>query len=115
MRLPNGIQAEVRRILWNSRIAQSPPTVEYRAIMNADDNGVLRCLDKVVRRIACLCSPQHDFGFCFVTDVPPTATDTEEVIKRIGPIRETHCEVSCESGADWRRWFLGLYLGHVTW
>jgi len=32
----------------------------------------------------------HEFGFCFVTDVPPTPERTERVIRRIAHIRETH-------------------------
>lgn len=35
-------------------------------------------------------SRQHDFGFCFITSVPANPTDTEKVIRRIAPIRETH-------------------------
>jgi hypothetical protein len=40
-----------RRTEWNSRIAQTPPTVEYKGIMAEDgqgETGVLSVLDKVV-------------------------------------------------------------------
>ncbi|KAL7418553.1 hypothetical protein Q5752_007011 [Cryptotrichosporon argae] len=71
------------RILWNSKIARTPPTVDYASIMAADpavtDRAVLRWLDKI-----------HDFGFCFVSGVPPTPEDTEALIKRVGNIRHTH-------------------------
>jgi hypothetical protein len=41
-----------RRTEWNSKIAQSPPTVEYRGIADGQkvegEKGVLAVLDKVV-------------------------------------------------------------------
>jgi hypothetical protein len=43
---------QVRRTEWNSKIAQSPPTVEYKGIMTEQagdgEKGVLAVLDKVV-------------------------------------------------------------------
>lgn len=45
----------------------------------AADRGLKKLLDKV-----------HDFGFCFITSVPTNPEDTEKVIRRIAPIRETH-------------------------
>lgn len=33
---------------------------------------------------------QEQFGFCFVTGVPPTPEDTEALVRRIAFIRETH-------------------------
>jgi hypothetical protein len=43
---------QVRRTEWNSKIAQSPPTVEYKGIMTEQavegEKSVLAVLDKVV-------------------------------------------------------------------
>jgi len=41
----------IRRTEWNSKIAQTPPTVEYKGIMAENgqgENGVLSVLEKVV-------------------------------------------------------------------
>ncbi|GMK59333.1 hypothetical protein CspeluHIS016_0703480 [Cutaneotrichosporon spelunceum] len=70
--------------LWGSSIAENPPTVTYDSVMpdkaGADaEKGVMKWLEKV-----------HDYGFCFVTGVPTTATATEELIRRMSFIRETH-------------------------
>jgi len=35
---------------------------------------------------------QHEFGFCFISGIPATPEDTEALIRRIAPIRDTHCE-----------------------
>lgn len=97
---------ENRRIYWNSKIGQSPPTVDYKGIMPAEAQGgksnstILDCLDKVVSRPTLeyrvswtgLLIAQHEFGFCFVSGVPATPEDTEALIKTIAPIRETHCK-----------------------
>ncbi len=45
----------------------------------SSEEGVLRWLTKIA-----------SYGFCFVTGVPPTPTDTEALIRRIAFIRETH-------------------------
>ena len=39
--------------------------------------------------------PQQAFGFCFVTGSPATPQETEALVKRIGFIRETHCDGFC--------------------
>lgn len=45
-----------RRIYWNSKIAQQPPTVGYKGIMSAEGaqggKSISDCLDKVVRDTA---------------------------------------------------------------
>jgi len=106
--------ADSERILWNASIAKSPPTVTYNSVMgdekgNVDEEsaerGMKKLLEKVVSPYAIALSftpvssshcssrlgvPQHDFGFCFITSVPPTPEETEKVIRRIGHIRETH-------------------------
>ncbi|KAF9507502.1 hypothetical protein BS47DRAFT_1377904 [Hydnum rufescens UP504] len=63
---------------WTSSISRSPPTVSYEDVM-VSETAVLTWLEKVYRH-----------GFCFVSDVPPTPEDTEQLIKRIAFIRETH-------------------------
>ncbi|TYJ51718.1 trimethyllysine dioxygenase [Cryptococcus floricola] len=71
------------RILWSSKIAASPPSVSYDGIMDSQversEANILKLLNKV-----------HDFGFCFVTNVPATAEDTKTLIENIAPIRHTH-------------------------
>lgn len=37
---------------------------------------------------------QHEFGFCFISGIPATPEDTETLIRRIAPIRNTHCQPS---------------------
>ena len=68
------------------------------------EKAMLDCLTKVVRYIQtgskllyCQSSLtrrnlQQLYGFCFVHGVPATPEDTEELIKRIAPIRHTHCQ-----------------------
>ncbi|WVW79060.1 trimethyllysine dioxygenase [Kwoniella bestiolae CBS 10118] len=73
------------RILWNSQIAQSPPTVRYDEIMSTEKDGQTsgRAILKLLNRV-------HDFGFCFIHDVPATGEQTKEVIEKVAPIRNTH-------------------------
>jgi len=66
------------KILWGSKILQSPPTVTYEEAMAEDEQGLFKWLSNVDK-----------FGFCFVTGVPPTPEATEELSRRIGFIRET--------------------------
>lgn len=42
------------------------------------------------------CQPdgKDEYGFCFVTGVPVTPEATEELIRRMSFIRETHCTCS---------------------
>ncbi|WVQ81537.1 trimethyllysine dioxygenase [Cryptococcus sp. DSM 104549] len=72
------------------KAAYDPPLLPYKgaedthaAIMDEDqahsERGILKLLNKV-----------HDFGFCFVTDVPQTAEDTKKLIEHVAPIRHTH-------------------------
>ncbi|EMD33487.1 hypothetical protein CERSUDRAFT_118069 [Gelatoporia subvermispora B] len=65
------------KILWGSRIQQAPPTVLYEEIM-AGDEGLFKWLSNV-----------DQFGFCFVSGIPPAAEATEELATRIAFIRET--------------------------
>ncbi|KAG8804006.1 hypothetical protein FRC17_006056, partial [Serendipita sp. 399] len=65
------------KILWSAGIVKDPPTVAYEDVMK-DELGVYKWLQKI-----------DQFGFCFVTGVPPTTEDTEALIKRINSIRHT--------------------------
>ncbi|WRT68900.1 trimethyllysine dioxygenase [Kwoniella shivajii] len=73
------------RVLWNSTIAQTPPTVLYDEIMSEDKEG-----EKSGRAILKLLNKVHDFGFCFINSVPATGEDTKELIEKVAPIRNTH-------------------------
>ncbi|CAL1716008.1 unnamed protein product [Somion occarium] len=66
------------KILWGSKIAQSPPTVSYSEVMEQDDQGLFKWLSNIDK-----------FGFSFVSGVPPTTEATEALVRRIGFIRET--------------------------
>jgi len=88
-----------RRTEWNSKIAQTPPTVDYKGIMAENgqgETGVLSVLDKVVSDTYYQIygtDNEHEFGFCFISGIPATPEDTETLIRRIAPIRDTHCEL----------------------
>ncbi|KAF5367109.1 hypothetical protein D9758_004034 [Tetrapyrgos nigripes] len=66
------------KILWGSKIEQSPPTVSYEEFMANEGHGLHKCLQKIDK-----------FGFSFVEGVPPTPEATEKLAERIGFIRET--------------------------
>lgn len=71
---------------------KSPPVVMYGDVMT-DEAAVLEWLNRVVCYIAFTAEAniaKDRFGFCFVKEVPPTAEDTEGLIRRIAHIRETH-------------------------
>ena len=76
-RLPRAARAavDVPVTLWNSSLAT--PTVEYAAVMNTEA-GVAQWLGRTLQ-----------YGFCIVTGTPATAAATEELIHRVGYIRET--------------------------
>jgi trimethyllysine dioxygenase len=63
--------------------------VAYEAVMpesavkDTAERGVLEWLNKL-----------DEFGFCFVSGVPATTEATEQVIRRMAHIRETHCELN---------------------
>ncbi|QRW18297.1 Serine carboxypeptidase [Rhizoctonia solani] len=59
------------KTLWGSTIQQSPPTVSYEEVMR-NDAGVYKWLQKI-----------DEFGFCFVSGVPPNPKDTESLTRRI--------------------------------
>ncbi|KAJ7583631.1 mitochondrial protein [Mycena floridula] len=66
------------KILWSSKIQQSPPTVTFEEAMHEDDRGLFKWLSHIDR-----------FGFSFVTGIPHTTEATEKLCERIGFIRET--------------------------
>ncbi|PWN27280.1 Trimethyllysine dioxygenase [Jaminaea rosea] len=66
------------KTLWGSGIAAHPPTVQYEEVMSSD-RGVWKWVEKI-----------SQYGFSFVDGVPATPEATEELIKRIAFIRETH-------------------------
>ncbi|KAG8750476.1 hypothetical protein FRC11_010365 [Ceratobasidium sp. 423] len=66
-----------RKTLWGSSIQRSPPTVSYEEVMR-DDAGVYKWLQKI-----------DEFGFCFISGVPPNPEDTEALTRRIAFIRDT--------------------------
>lgn len=66
------------KLHWGAGIAKDPPTIPYEEVMQ-DDVGVWKWLKRIDK-----------FGFSFVSGVPATPEATEELIKRISFIRETH-------------------------
>ncbi|GAA96562.1 uncharacterized protein L969DRAFT_88126 [Mixia osmundae IAM 14324] len=65
--------------LWAANeMQQSPPIVDYASVMSGDE-GLLDWLDKI-----------HIYGFAFVQGVPVSPEATEQLIRRIAFIRETH-------------------------
>ncbi|GLB40713.1 putative protein of unknown function (DUF971) [Lyophyllum shimeji] len=70
--------AEKDKVLWGKKIEKSPPTVTYEEAMSEDDRGLFKWLTNIDK-----------FGFSLVQGVPPTPEATEELVERIGFIRET--------------------------
>ncbi|KAF8633092.1 hypothetical protein AX15_001509 [Amanita polypyramis BW_CC] len=66
------------KILWGSKIEQSPPSVTYEEAMAKDDKGLFKWLSYIDK-----------FGFCFISGVPAIPEATEELSRRINFIRET--------------------------
>ncbi|KAG6307716.1 hypothetical protein E4U45_003753 [Claviceps purpurea] len=80
----NGIQAGDRRhiksVLWSSSITDNPPKLDYDSIMDRTKITGMMNLTNLIKI----------YGFVFVTDSPKTPEATEELLKAIGPIRNTH-------------------------
>lgn len=68
----------IEKVLWGKGIGSAPPTVKFDEVMQSEE-GVLKWVTKIAQ-----------YGFAFVSGVPPTPTDTEALIRRIAFIRETH-------------------------
>lgn len=87
------------KTLWGKTIENHPPTVAYEEIM-AGDAGVWKWVEKIVSKTPTRTLPddmshtcatfQDQFGFSFVSGIPPTPEATEELVRRIAFIRETH-------------------------
>lgn len=73
---PARAAADVPVTLWNAA-SVTTPTVSYDAVMAGDD-GVAQWLQHTLQ-----------YGFCIVDDTPATALATEQLLRRIGYIRET--------------------------
>ena len=91
-----------RKVLWGSKIAKDPPSITYDEVVT-NEYGLYKWLSKIVSSHLVLrfsffpfmdFNTQHTFGFCFVSGSPHTPEATEALVKRIGFIRETHCEIS---------------------
>ncbi|WFD42640.1 trimethyllysine dioxygenase [Malassezia psittaci] len=64
--------------IWGADIATLRPTVSFKDVMESE-SAMLNWLDKIDR-----------YGFCFVSEVPITREATEQLVRRIAFIRETH-------------------------
>ncbi|CAG8983568.1 hypothetical protein HYALB_00009888 [Hymenoscyphus albidus] len=69
---------EDTRVYWGAEIADNPPSVHYDEIM-ASDVGVGVWTEKI-----------RKYGFCYVDGCPVSPKKTEELLRRISFIRETH-------------------------
>ncbi|KAH7927959.1 Trimethyllysine dioxygenase [Leucogyrophana mollusca] len=78
-----------RKVLWGSSISKAPPTITYKEAMDESDRGLYKWLANI-----------DLFGFCLVSDVPPTPGATEKLSERIGFIRETQYGKFWEFTAD---------------
>ena len=67
-----------RIAFFDSSIKNSPPTVEYKQVMESDDG------------VRCWTSKVQEHGFCYVDGCPPTPEATKALLERISFIRETH-------------------------
>ncbi|KAI0784502.1 mitochondrial protein [Abortiporus biennis] len=76
--LPNQQSLSSEKILWGSKICETPPTVAYEDVTASDDRGLYKWISNVDK-----------FGFSFVSGVPATTEATEELVERIGFIRKT--------------------------
>ncbi|KAG6054003.1 hypothetical protein E4U17_004159 [Claviceps sp. LM77 group G4] len=67
-------------VLWSSLITNNPPKLDYGSIMDRTKVTGMMDLTNLIQM----------YGFVFVTDSPKTPEATEELLKAIGPIRNTH-------------------------
>ncbi len=75
---PARVAVDVDRVLWDrALIAEQWPTVQYREVIDGDD-GVAAWLSRVAT-----------YGFCIVEGTPVTVEASQELIRRVGYIRET--------------------------
>jgi trimethyllysine dioxygenase len=79
-RRPTSARAAVHYepVLWaGDTINSGAPTIEYDEVVSGDD-GVVAWLKKVLA-----------YGFCLAVNTPPTAEATEDLLRRVGYVRET--------------------------
>jgi trimethyllysine dioxygenase len=79
-RRPASARAAVNyeQVLWNGpMINAQTPTIEYDEVMSGED-GVIAWLRKTLA-----------YGFCLAVNTPPTFAATEELLRRVGYVRET--------------------------
>jgi trimethyllysine dioxygenase len=112
-----------RKVIWGSKMVQSPPTVKYTDVMSGNDSGVYQWLSNIVGFLFSSSSGrsltywQDRFGFSFVSGVPVSPEATEELSTRIGFVRETQCmngalPLLLESDRYHRWQVLGVYFRH---
>ncbi|KAM4056305.1 taurine catabolism dioxygenase tauD, tfdA family protein [Hirsutella rhossiliensis] len=82
--MPGGkhpFSGDVVQRLWNRRlIYEEPPEVKFKSVMRTDSlQGIAELTNKI-----------REHGFCFVVNTPVTPEDTQSLLERIGPIRNTH-------------------------
>ena len=70
------VALDVPTTLWNAA-SLTTPTVAYAEVMGSDQ-GVAEWLTRTLQ-----------YGFCIVTGTPATAAATEELVRRVGYVRET--------------------------
>ncbi|KAL6849429.1 hypothetical protein ACO1O0_008969 [Amphichorda felina] len=82
---PFGYMHTPDRRLWDSNawLQGSRPEVTYEECMGHNTDRPIRAMENLMRKI-------KKFGFCFVNNTPVTPEATEELLERIGPIRNTH-------------------------
>jgi len=75
---PARVSVAAERVLWdNETILDQWPTVAYDAVI-AGDEGVHAWMRQVAM-----------YGFCIVTETPPTIEATKDLVQRVGYVRET--------------------------
>jgi trimethyllysine dioxygenase len=75
---PARAAVDIERVLWDGvLIDEQWPTVAYRSVIDGDD-GVAEWLSRVAI-----------YGFCIVEGTPVTVEASQELIRRVGYIRET--------------------------
>ncbi|KAG6031789.1 hypothetical protein E4U40_006769 [Claviceps sp. LM458 group G5] len=74
-----GDLGHIQPVLWSSLIKDNPPKLDYGSIMDRTKVTGMMDLTNLIM-----------YGFVFVTDSPKTPEATEELLKAIGPIRNTH-------------------------
>ncbi|CAI5759855.1 unnamed protein product [Candida verbasci] len=73
----------LKRKLWQVKdIKDNLPQVEFETVMSATDDDESAILDWSLKL--------HQYGFCFINNVPVTPEDTEKLCEKLNYIRPTH-------------------------